>query len=67
MDFLMVDVGADGSEVTVGDIGTVFGDEPPVPSVDELGRWAGTNSYEILSRIGARVERRYSGMSGMTG
>jgi alanine racemase len=59
MDFVMVDVGGDGGEVTLGDIATVFGDEPPCPSVDEFGRWAGTNAYEILARIGARVERRY--------
>jgi alanine racemase len=64
MDFVMVDIGADGSDVTVGDIATVFGGESPAASADEFGRWAGTNAYEILTRIGPRVERRYDGMTG---
>lgn len=59
MDFLMVDLGADGGGVTVGDVATVFGGEPLAATVDQFGAWAGTNAYEILARIGARVERRY--------
>jgi alanine racemase len=60
MDFVMVDVGPDGGGVTVGDVATVFGgDDRLAPTVEEFGGWAGTNSYEILARIGARVERRH--------
>jgi alanine racemase len=60
MDFVMVDAGPDGGGVTVGDVATVFGgDDGLAPTVDEFGGWAGTNSYEILARIGARVARRY--------
>ena len=59
MDFVMVDMGPDGGGVTVGDVATVFGGDSPAATVDEFGAWAGTNSYEILARIGARVERRY--------
>jgi alanine racemase len=59
MDFLMVDLGAEGGGVTVGDVATVFGGEPLAATVDQFGAWAGTNAYEILARIGARVERRY--------
>jgi alanine racemase len=62
MDFVMVDVGPEGGGVTLGDVATVFGgDDELAPSVDEFGGWAGTNAYEILARIGARVERRYPG------
>jgi alanine racemase len=63
MDFVMVEVGPDGGGVTIGDVATVFGDEPGAATVDEFGAWAGTNAYEILARIGARVERRYRGMA----
>jgi alanine racemase len=59
MDFVMVDAGPDGGGVTLGDVATVFGDEPGGATVDEFGAWAGTNAYEILARIGYRVERRY--------
>ena len=60
MDFVMVDVGPEGGGVTVGDVATVFGgDDGLAPTVDEFGGWAGTNAYEILARIGARVDRRY--------
>jgi alanine racemase len=59
MDFVMVDVGPDGGGVTLGDVACVFGGEPPAATVDEFGAWAGTNAYEILARLGHRVERRY--------
>jgi alanine racemase len=71
MDFVMVDLGPDGAGVTTGDVATVFGDEPGAPTVDQFGEWAGTNGYEVLARIGARVERRYvdgiDGVDGRTG
>ncbi|MBB4659194.1 alanine racemase [Parvularcula dongshanensis] len=55
MDLLIVDV-TEAEDVKVGDRAELFG--PHVP-VDRLARLAGTISYELLTSIGARVERRY--------
>lgn len=55
MDQLMVDVGA--LEVNIGDRVTLFG--PEGPTAEELAQLAGTISYELLTRIGERVERSY--------
>ncbi len=55
MDQFMVDVG--GLGVQVGDRVTVFG--PDGPTAESLGRDAGTISYELLVRLGARVARTY--------
>jgi alanine racemase len=55
MDQLMVEVGA--LEVNVGDRATLFG--PERPTAEELAQLAGTISYELLTRIGERVERSY--------
>jgi len=43
--------------VEVGAVGTIFGG---LVSLDEQARNAGTISYELLTRISPRVERRYS-------
>jgi alanine racemase len=65
MDFVMVDLGPDGRGVALGDAATVFGgDDPLAPTVDQFAVWAGTNAYEVLARVGARVERRYHGRTG---
>jgi alanine racemase len=56
MDQLLVDVGDD--EVHVGDEVVLFGDPASgAPAADEWGGWAGTIGYEIVTRIGPRVER----------
>ena len=55
MDQLMIEVGA--LEVKVGDRVTLFG--PEGPTAEELSLLAGTIPYELLTRIGERVERIY--------
>jgi len=55
MDQLMVDVGH--GDVTVGDRAVLFG--PGGPGADELAARIGTISYELLTRLGGRVVRRY--------
>jgi alanine racemase len=56
MDQFLVDVGDD--EVQVGDEVVLFGDPATgAPSADDWGVWAGTIGYEIVTRIGPRVER----------
>ncbi|MBI5296557.1 MAG: alanine racemase [Chloroflexi bacterium] len=54
MDQFMVDVGAD--EVQVGDEVILLGQGI---SADDLALWAGTNNYEPLTNISARVPRVY--------
>lgn len=56
MDQFVVDVGDDA--VAVGDRVVVFGDPATgVPSAADWARWSGTISYEIVTRLGNRVER----------
>jgi alanine racemase len=56
MDQFLVDLGDD--EVAVGDEVVLFGDPATgAPSADDWGLWAGTIGYEIVTRIGPRVER----------
>ena len=58
MDQFLVDVG--GHPVAVGDEVVVFGDPASgVPSAAEWGAAAGTINYDIVTRVGARVPRRY--------
>jgi alanine racemase len=58
MDQLVVSVGDDA--VAVGDDVVVFGDPATgAPSADEWARAAGTINYDIVTRIGRRVARRY--------
>ncbi|MCX7523251.1 alanine racemase [Microbacterium sp. STN6] len=60
MDQFVLDVG--DAEVSVGDAAVLFGDPATgVPAVEEWARAAGTINYEIVTRIGPRVERRYVG------
>ncbi len=57
MDMLMVDV-TDVSGAREGDLVTLLGaDGEQVIGVDDLARWAGTISYEILCGISKRVPR----------
>lgn len=58
MDQVVVDVGDD--RVAVGDRAIFFGDPATgVPSADEWAEASGTINYEIVTRIGPRVTRRY--------
>lgn len=60
MDQFVVDLGGDHAEV--GDEVVLFGDPGlGVPSADDWGDAAGTIGYEIVTRIGSRVPRRYVG------
>ncbi|WP_210507370.1 alanine racemase [Naasia sp. SYSU D00057] len=59
MDQLVVEVG--DAPVAVGDQAVLFGDPAAGhPSADEWAEWAGTINYEIVTRIGPRVERTYA-------
>jgi alanine racemase len=53
MDMCMVLV---DESVAVGDVGTVYGG---LVSLDQQAERAGTISYELLTRLGSRVNRRY--------
>jgi alanine racemase len=55
MDLTMVDA-TDAPDLKVGDEVTVFGD---APSAWDMADWAGTNAWQILTGVGARVPRRY--------
>ncbi|MBF9067878.1 alanine racemase [Streptacidiphilus fuscans] len=58
MDQFVVDLGGDAVEV--GDQVVVFGPgDRGEPTAEDWARAAGTISYEIVTRIGARVPRRY--------
>jgi alanine racemase len=58
MDQFVVDLGND--PVSVGDRATLFGDPSTgVPSADDWADAADTINYEIVTRLGARIERTY--------
>ncbi|MFF1792792.1 alanine racemase [Kitasatospora sp. NPDC058263] len=60
MDQFVVDLG--GDTPAVGDEVLLFGNgEQGEPTAEDWGRACGTISYEIVTRIGARVPRRYLG------
>ena len=60
MDQFLVDVDSDA--VAVGDVVVLFGDAAAgVPTAAEWGAAAGTINYDIVTRVGARVPRRYVG------
>jgi alanine racemase len=62
MDQVVLDLGPDGAGAAAGELATVFGDGADGgPTAEDWARAAGTISYEIVSRIGARVPRRYLG------
>jgi alanine racemase len=59
MDQVVVDVG--DTEVSVGDRAVLFGDPAAgAPSADDWARAAGTINYEIVTRLGGRIEHTYS-------
>lgn len=58
MDMVMVDAG--DATVRPGDVATLFGGRV---SLDEQAALAGTNSYDLLTRVSARIPRRHLGRS----
>ncbi len=62
MDAITLDV-TDVPGVQVGDVATVVGaDGGEQITAEEVGGWSGTISYEVLTSIGPRVERRYAAL-----
>jgi alanine racemase len=60
MDAITLEV-TDVPEVQVGDVATLIGaDGDERITAEEVGEWSSTISYEVLTSIGPRVERRYS-------
>ena len=60
MDAITVDV-SDVPGVRLGDVVTLIGrDGEQVITAKEVAEWSGTISYEVLTSIGSRVERRFS-------
>jgi alanine racemase len=58
MDLTTIDVTGLADGVKVGDWLELIGPQVPIEDVAEL---AGTNTYEILTGLGQRSERRYVG------
>lgn len=58
MDLLHVDASTVQSDLALGDWMEVFG---RTVGIDEAAAWAGTISYETLTRVGSRVKRLYRG------
>jgi alanine racemase len=67
MDQFVVDLGGDRAEV--GDLAVLFGPgDRGEPTAEDWARATGTISYEIVTRIGVRVPRRYvDGTDGASG
>jgi alanine racemase len=60
MDAITLDV-TDVPGVHLGDVATLIGrDGDQVITAEEVAEWSGTISYEVLTSIGSRVERRHS-------
>jgi alanine racemase len=51
----------DPGDVQAGDVAVLFGGQEGEPTAQDWAEAAGTISYEIVSRIGARVPRIYLG------
>ena len=61
MDAITIDV-TEVPGVEVGDTATLIGrDGDTVITVEEVAAWSATISYEVLTSLGPRVERRYRG------
>lgn len=60
MDAITLDV-TDVPGVQLGDVATLIGvDGDELITAEDVGSWSGTISYEVLTGLGPRVERRYS-------
>ena len=67
MDQFVVDLGRD-AVAREGDEVIVFGPgDHGEPTAEDWARWCGTIGYEIVTRVGARVPRRYHGGLGGPG
>ena len=62
MDQFVVDFGSDG--IAAGDEVVLFGDGD-APTADDWAVATGTINYEIVTRVGPRVPRRYVGTAGV--
>jgi alanine racemase len=60
MDQFVVDLGPD-SQARAGDVVTLFGGSPGEPTAQDWADATDTISYEIVTRIGARVPRLHLG------
>ncbi len=58
MDLLHVDASGVDSVIALGDWVEIFG---RTVGIDETAAWAGTISYELLTRLGSRLRRCYTG------
>jgi alanine racemase len=56
MDQFVIDLGPD-SQARAGDVVTLFGGAPGEPTAQDWADATDTISYEIVTRIGARVPR----------
>ncbi|GAA2496225.1 alanine racemase [Terrabacter carboxydivorans] len=63
MDQFVVDLGP-GSQARAGDVVTLFGGAPGEPTAQDWADATDTISYEIVTRLGARVPRLYVGAPG---
>ena len=59
MDQVVVDLG--DRDAHRGDVVTLFGAEPGAPSAQDWAAAAGTIGYEVVTRLGGRIERTYRG------
>jgi alanine racemase len=59
MDQLVVDLG--DRPARRGDVVTLFGAEPGAPTAQDWASAAGTIGYEVVTRLGGRIERTYRG------
>ncbi|PYG00668.1 alanine racemase [Georgenia satyanarayanai] len=60
MDQVVVDLGPDGGDVSVGDLAVLLGDaRDGVPTAQDWADAAGTISYEIVTRLGSRIPRTH--------
>jgi alanine racemase len=57
MDQVVVDLGGDAA--AVGDEVVVLGAGPDVPTAQDWAEACGTINYEIVTRMGGRMTRRY--------
>ncbi len=66
MDQFVIDLGSD-SAAREGDVVTLFGGAPGEPTAQDWADATGTISYEIVTRVGARVPRLLLGGTGENG
>ncbi|GAB6901288.1 alanine racemase [Kineosporia succinea] len=65
MDQVVVDLAGEGvGRVREGDVAVLFGGAPGEPTAQDWALAAGTISYEIVTRLSARVPRLYIGSAG---